>query len=524
MRSTRFLAALSGIFLFAATADAAQVLRRPVGSEPESLDPQKTTSADPIAIDQDLFVGLAVLDKDEKPVPGAAQGWDVSADRRIWTFHLRPDAKWSNGDPVTSADFLYSFRRLVDPATGASNSVALSQIVGYHAIISGQEKDLSKLGVEAPDPLTLRITLSEPRVAFPFLISDWSLLPLHRASIEKWGRAWTQPGHLVSNGPYSLVSWTPQSDIVLKKNPLFYDADAVKIDEVHWLNVEDAASGLRRFRAGELDWIGLGRNDIDWAKKNLPDQYHFAPANQLTFMPINMTKGPLAQDVRLREALNLAIDRDVLVGKIDPRGEQAAYGLLPPVISDYTAQPMSFIAESHAERLEKAKSLMAAAGFGPDHPLTITVNYSGNDSNRQLLLAIGAMWKPIGIDLKLEDMEFQILMSSVNQRNYEIAILTEAPSYNDYEYALGGFRSDAGLFNVTGYASDTFDDLFKRGSVATDVAVRRDFMQRAERTLAEDFPFVPLEFGVLNRVINPRLRGPVATQSNPQTRLLSFEP
>src|SRR5579859_6107970 len=150
MRFTCFLAVLSGLFLFAAAADAAQVLRRPVSSEPESLDPQKTTSADPIAIDHDLFVGLAVLDKDEKPMPGAAAGWDVSADGRIWTFHLRPDAKWSNGDPVTSADFLYSFRRLVDPATGASSSVALSQVVGYDAIISGQEKDLSKLGVEAP--------------------------------------------------------------------------------------------------------------------------------------------------------------------------------------------------------------------------------------------------------------------------------------------------------------------------------------------------------------------------------------
>lgn len=520
----RLAAGLLAAFLAStAVAQADQVLRRPSESEPDTLDPQKTSSAVPISIGRDLFAGLAMLDADEKPVPAEAESWDVSPDKRVWTFHLRHDGKWSNGDPVTSADFLYSFRRLVDPATAAADPSDLNQVVGYEAIITGKEKDLTKLGVEAPDPYTLKITLNQPRIAFPLLLTDWSLFPLHRASIEKWGKDWTQPGHLVSNGAFRLKSWTPQTDLVLEKNPMFYDAAAVKIDEVHWLNAEDQEAALRRYRAGELDWVGLTRNNLAWAKQNLADQFHSAPANQHAFMPINMVSGPPAHDIRIREALNLAIDRETLVTKIDPRGEQAAYGIMPPVISDYTPQEMSFKSMSLADRLKKAKELMAAAGYTPDHPMVLTAIYPTQDSTRQLLLAIAAMWKPIGIDLKLDNMEWQVYMSNIAQRNYQLGMMGEYGSYNDYESALDNYRSDAGQFNAPGYANPKFDDLFHHGGIAPDMATRRDLMQQAERVLIDDYAIIPLEFGVINRVINPKLQGPVATEYFPQSRLLSFK-
>jgi len=524
MRLAPFAAGLMAILLASTAAQAQQVLHRPSESEPDTLDPQKTSSAVPIAIGRDLFAGLAMLDEHEKPVPAAAESWDVSPDKRIWTFHLRHDGKWSNGDPVTSADFLYSFRRLVDPATAAADPSDLNQVVGYDAIISGKEKDLSKLGVEAPDPYTLKITLNQPRIAFPLLLTDWALFPLHRASIEKWGKDWTQPGHLVSNGAYRLKAWTPQTDIVLEKNPLFYDAASVKIDEVHWLNAEDQEAGLRRYRAGELDWMGLTRNNLAWAKQNLADQFHSAPANQHSFMPINMVNGPAAKDIRIREALNLAVDRDVLVTKVDARGELPSYGIIPPVISDYTAQEMPFKSMTQPDRLKKAKELMAAAGYTPEHPLTLTAIYPTQDSTRQLLLAIASMWKPIGVELKLDNMEWQIYISDINQRNYQLGIMGEYGSYNDYESALDNYRSDAGQFNAPGYANPKFDDLFHRGGIASDMATRRDLMQQAERTVLDDYPIIPLEFGVINRVINPKLQGDtVVTEVYPQSRLLSFK-
>ena len=499
------------------------VLRRPIEAEPDTLDPQKTTSVGPITVDRDLLVGLAALDADEKPVPGAAESWDVSADKRVWIFHLRRDAKWSNGDPVTSADFLSSFRRLVDPATAAADPSALNQVVNYQAIVSGKEKDLTKLGVEAPDAYTLKITLNEPRIAFPFLLTSWSLLPLHRASLEHWGKDWTQPGHFVSNGPYVLKSWTPQTELVVTRNPSFYGAAQVKIDEVHFLNAQDQEAALRRYRAGELDWVGLTRNNIAWAKQNLADQFHSAPGNEIAFMPINLVSGPLAQDIRLREALDLATDRETLVTKVDPRGEQAAYSIVPPMIRDYTPQTMGFIAMPQADRLKRAKELMAAAGYGPDHPLNLTVIYPTQDSTRQLLVAISAMWKPIGVALKLDNMEWQVYISAINQRNFQLGIMGEYGSYNDYESALDDYRSDAGQFNSEGYASAKFDDLFHRGGIALDMATRRDLMQQAERTVMDDYAIIPLDYGAINRVINPKLQGPVATEFYPQSRYLSFK-
>ncbi len=518
------LAGLLAFSLASLPADAGQtVLRRPIESEPDTLDPQKTTSGVPIMIDRDLFTGLAVLDAEDKPVPGAAESWDVSADKRVWTFHLRRNAKWSNGDPVTSADFLYSFRRLVDPKTAAADPSALNQVVNYEAIVSGKETDLTKLGVEAPDAYTLKITLNAPRIAFPFLLTSWSLLPLPRGAIEKWGQAWTQPGHLVSNGAYELKSWTPHSDITLTKSPAFYDAAAVRIDEVHYLNVEDPEGALRRYRAGELDWVGLSRNNIAWAKANLADQFHSAPGNEIAFLPINMTKGPLSQDIRLREALNLATDRETLVTKVDPRGEEAAYSIVPPMISGYTPQTMAFKTMSQADRIKRAKELMAAAGYGPDHPLHLTAIYPTQEATRQILLALTAMWKPIGVDLKIDNMEWQVYISTIYQRNYELGIMGEYGSYNDYESALDDYRSDAGQFNAPGYASAKFDDLFHRGGIAQDIETRRDLIQQAERVLIDDYPVIPLDYGVINRAINPKLQGPVATEFYPQTRLLSFK-
>jgi len=517
-------ASLLALSLAALPAGAAEtVLRRPTNAEPDTLDPQKTTSAGSIEIARDLLVGLAVLDAEDKPVPGAAESWDVSPDGLIWTFHLRPGAKWSNGDPVTSADFLFSFRRLVDPKTAAADPSALKQVVNYAPIVAGEEKDLTKLGVVAPDAYTLTITLSEPRIAFPFLLTSWSLMPLHRATLEQWGTTWTLPDHLVSNGPYVLKSWTPHADLVLTKSPTFYDAASIRIDEVHYLNAEDREGALRRYRAGELDWVSLTRNNLAWAKQNLPDQFHAAPGNEIAFMPINLVSGPLAKDARLREALNLAIDRETLVSKVDPRGELPAYTIVPPMISDYTPQDMPLKAMSMADRLKRAKELMAAAGYGPDHPLALTVIYPTQDSTRQLLLAISSMWKPIGVDLKLDNMEWQVYISAINQRNFELGIMGEFGSYNDYEAGLDNYRSDAGQFNSGGYVSAKFDDLYHRGGTARDMATRRTLMQQAEATVLGDYAIIPLDYGVIDRVINPKLQGPAATEFYPQSRLLSFK-
>jgi oligopeptide transport system substrate-binding protein len=519
----RLAAGLFAALLASTAAQAQQVLHRYDQAEPDSLDPQKTNSLDSLAVDREMFIGLATLDARGKPVPGAAESWDIAPDGKTWTFHLRHDGKWSNGEPVTSADFLYSFRRLVDPKTAAEDPSDLKQVVNYEDIISGKENDLTKLGVEAPDPYTLVLHLTEPRIALPFILTDMMLAPLHRASMEKAGDQWTQPGNLVSNGPYTMKAWTPQSEIVLAKNPNFFDAKDVKIDEVHWLVTENLEAGLTRYRAGELDFIPLTRVHLPWARENLPDQLRSAPSNSTSLLYFNMVKGPLAQDIRVREAFNLAIDREVLVTKIDPRGEPPAYGMIPPAVSDYTAQSMSFKGTPMADRVKRAKELMTAAGYGPGHPLSLTVIYPTDETGRQILLALSAMLKLVGIDLKLQNTEWQVFVANTNQRNYDVGFFALSGTYDDYENGLDNWRSDAGLANPSGYANPKFDDLFHRGGTATSMAVRRDLMQQAEKVMLDDYPIAPLEFGQRNVLVNPKVQGYVTDVINNQSRYLSIE-
>jgi len=524
MRLAPFAAGLMAVLLASTAAHAEQVLHRYDSAEPDSLDPQKTNAADSLSIDRDLFIGLATLDPRGKPVPGAAESWDIAPDGKTWTFHLRHDGKWSNGDPVTAADFLYSFRRLVDPKTAAEDPSDLKQLVNYEDIVAGKEKDLTKLGVEAPDPYTLILHLTEARIALPFILTDMQLAPLHRASIEASGDQWTQPGHLVSNGPFMMKAWTPQSELVLAKNPNFFDAKDVKLDEVRWEVTENLEAGLTRYRAGELDFIALTRVHLPWAKENMADQLRSAPINQTALMFFNMVKGPLAHDVRLREAINLAIDRDVLVTKVDPRGEPPAYGMVPPVISNYTPQSMSFKGMPMADRLTRAKELTAAAGYSPAHPLSLQLIYTTDENGRQLMLAIAAMLKPIGIDLKLQNSEWQVFVANMNQRNYDIGgNYSLLGTYDDYENALDNWRSDAGFANPSGYANPKFDDLFHRGGTATTMATRRDLMQQAEKVMLDDYPIAPLEFGQRNVLVNPKLEGYVTDVIDNQSRYLSFK-
>jgi oligopeptide transport system substrate-binding protein len=510
----RLVAGLAAVLLASTgAAQAGQVLHRISEAEPDTLDPQKSSASGSLAIDRDLFIGLVTLDPQEHVVPGVAERWEIAPDGMTWTFHLRPDAKWSTGEPVTAADFVYSFRRLVDPATAAADSSDLTQLVNYEAIASGKEKDLSKLGVEATDPLTLVLHLTAPRLALKFLLTDPMLFPLHKASVEKWGATWTQPEHLVGNGPFVMKSWVPQSSVVLTKSPTFFDAATVKLDEVDWLVTEGSKAGLTRYRAGELDWAILGKNDIPWARQSMADQLQTADVNGYSFLFFNMTKGVLKDDIRLREAINLAIDRETLVTKVDPRGEKPAYGIVPPTTSDYTPQSMDFKATPQPERLAKAKELMKEAGYGPDHPLKLKVSYATDESNRQLLLAIAAMLKP----------EWQVFIDLTNQRNFEMGYLNLVGTYDDYENGLDNFRSNAGTYNINGYANPKFDDLFHRGGTSTDPLERRKLMEQAEKVMLDDYPLAPLEFYVRNVLVNPKLQGYVAKVVYNQSRYLSFK-
>jgi oligopeptide transport system substrate-binding protein len=515
------LAALAALPAVAAAAPAADsVLRRPMLEISDILDPQKTASASSIAIDRDMFTGLLALDNHRRLVPGVAESWDISIDGKVWTFHLRPGVKWSDGEPLTAEDFVYSFRRLVDPKTGAYDASDLDQVENALAIRSGKEPDLAKLGVVAVDPSTVRITLVEPRAAFRNLLVHPQLFPLHRASVEKWGAEWTRPEHIVSNGPYVMKGWVPKGDVALVRNPNFYDSGAVHIGEVRWVDVYDHAAAIKKFRAGELDFVDIGVEDLDWFRQNVPDQLHSALTDEIYFLFFNMAKGPLARDARVREAINLAVDRDFLVTRVDPHGEKPAYGLESALVSNYTPQSMPFRDKPMPERLERARQLIREAGYGPDKPLKLTVIYASPEPSGKLLRAVGDMVRPLGIELAFEQVAWQELGNRKNRREFEIGWMAEVSEYDDYESLLLNFWSGSNYFNFTGYANPKYDEVFRHVLTEMDGAMRRAYAEEAERVMLADYPFAPIYFNVRNRVVAPRLRNLPDEVRYPQSRYL----
>ena len=501
------------------------VLRRANTAEPESLDPQKITGQSEANVDWDLFEPLITLDADRHPVPGAAQSWDISEDEKTWTFHLRPGAKWSDGSPLTATDWVYSFRRLVDPATGAAKYEQIRSVVNAEEIASGREKDLTKLGIVAVDADTLRFTLKQPQLILPLLISDHGAFPVPRAAVEKWGNQWTRPGHILSNGPYVLESWNPHDKIVLTKNPLFHDAAHVAIDKVIHYPVDDELRGVKQYRAGELDWARLPKSQLTWARKEMAGELHSGDWLSLWYAFFNMKQGPLAgpDHKDIREAISLALDRQTIVDKIDPRGQKPAYSMISSLMPDYTPQPYDWQAQPYAERLARAKALMAAAGYTPAHPLKLTLSYTTSDDTRIYLLALAAMWKPIGVEVTLDNMEWSVYQTKIRQFDYDIGVFSEVPDFDDPTEFLVPYRSDAGLYNHCGYANPAFDALMDKASNATDLPTRRAALEAAERTVLADYALAPLQFGVANYLVNPHLVGRRDSLPYPQTRHLSFK-
>ncbi|GGF09088.1 oligopeptide ABC transporter substrate-binding protein OppA [Aliidongia dinghuensis] len=510
------------LLLMASTAHADHVLRRANEAEPESLDPQKTTGLYEANIERDLFVGLLTLDPEMKVVPGIAERWEASTDKKVWTFHLRHDAKWSNGDPVTAADFVYSFRRLVDPKTAAAETEQVRDLVNAEELIAGREKDPTKLGIAAPDPYTVVITLKQPQIMLPLLLTDSNVVALNRKAIE--GNAeWTRPGKIVTNGPFTLDSWTPNSEIVLKKNPGFYDAAKVALDGVRWIMSDNLETGFKRFRAGEIDVARAPRTQIKWARENLGTELHAGDVFGQFALLYNMKNGPFVGHPKLREALSLAVDRDLIVSKIVPEGEKPAYSTVPPVISDYTPPMYDWKDQPMAERLARAKQLLADEGYGPDHPFKFEITYTTNEQARTMLLAIAAMWKPLGVEVTLQNQEWQVFEATLRQKNYAMAPLGGTVTYDDAMQLIEPYVSTSTDQNTIGYASPAYDKFAGQASVATDIKSRAELMEQAERIILADYAEIPLYYQTVNMLVSAKVGG--WRNANPyiQSRYLSRE-
>ncbi|HEV2673636.1 MAG TPA: peptide ABC transporter substrate-binding protein [Aliidongia sp.] len=501
------------------------VLRRPTAAEPETLDPMKTTSSDDLTIDMDLFQPLVGRDADQKLIPGAAQSWEASGDGLTYTFHLRPDGRWSNGDPVTADDFVYALRRAVLPQTAAADIGPISRIVEAAAINAGRETDAAKLGVEAPDPATLSIHLTEPQVTLPLELSDRFGMPVHRASFEKSGEAWTRPGNLVGNGPYRLDGWVPNSELVLVRNRYFPNPAGIDFDQVRYVVSDNAETSFKRYLSGEMDWATVPALKLPWARGTHAAELHSGQILGLGFLFFNLKKGLFADHPKLREALSLALDRETLVDKVDARGERPAYGWVSRVIPGYRPPLYPWRDLKMAARIEQARALLADEGYGPGHPLTLTISYPTRDESRKSLLAIAAMWKTaLGVEVKLSNQEWRVFIAGMEQWDFEIGLLGRNSEILDPGILLEPFLGNAGENSDTGYANPAFDALVAEGERAPDAAMRFDLLARAEAMMLADYPVIPLSYAAINRLVSPRLRDWRDDEAYPQSRYVRLVP
>ncbi|MDB5364025.1 MAG: oppA [Rhodospirillales bacterium] len=487
---------------------AASILRRASAVEPETLDPHKSGGGFEQLIEADLFEGLTTYDAASRAIPGVASHWDASPDGLTWTFHLRPDAKWSDGTPVTADDFVAAFQRLVDPTVASPSAEMFEVLKGASEIIAGTEKQLSALGVTAVDPATVRMTLVHPMALLPELLATAVAVPVYRPALAKFGDQWTRPGNMISNGPYVLTAWAPQSELVLKRNAAFHDAKSVTFDEVHWVVVEDDQTALKRYRAGELDISRVPAGELDWAKRTIPNHLHVAPQFAVVYLSINMRQEPLASNLKLRTALSMAIDREVLSDKVEPAGEIAAYSVITDGIAGYEPQTLKFKGMSEADRLAAARKLFDESGAGKAGPLKLSVIYSTDRDKKRLLLAIAAMWKECcGVEVTLINREWQVFLSNRRQHDFQISFDQIAGSYADAYDVLSGFVSTAGELNDAGYANPAYDALIGKASLTVDAVERERLLGRAERLLLDDAAMLPLNFPVYRAVVNPRIKG-----------------
>ena len=503
-----------------------KILRRWNQAEVETLDPQKSTGIQDAQVEQDLYEGLTVWDVNKHPAPGIAERWDVSPDGLTYVFHLRHDAKWSNGDPVTSADFLYSFRRLADPKTAAGDIDTIRDIVNADAINAGKETDPSKLGVEAPDPYTFTIHLASANLVLPELMTQRYVYPVHRATIEAHPTDWTRPGITVTDGPFLLKSWVPHDQIVLVKNPDYHAADAIAIDEVDHVVSDEDATAYKRYLSGDLDITRAPTRQLAAVRKDHPDELHTGISRSTYYMPINMKRAPLGTDVRLREALAMTIDRETLTTKILVRGQQPSYSFTPEVIGSHGFEPQKFrfTGAPLADRIQRAKELMAEAGYGPDHPLKVTVSYTTNDEVRALVTAIASMWKTsIGVEVTQDNQEFQVLLSNLRRQNFEIGSVGFQIDFDDPVQYLRINQTDAGDFNSSAYANPAYDALLHQARVALDWPARNAAAEKAERVLMDDVPIIPLFSTANNFLVKPRVVGWRNNEADTPTRFLSLK-
>ncbi|WP_156294237.1 oligopeptide ABC transporter substrate-binding protein OppA [Serratia oryzae] len=478
------------------------------GSEVQSLDPHKIEGVPENNVTRDLIEGLANTTPDGSIVPGVAESWD-NKDFKVWTFHLRKDAKWSNGQPVTAQDFVYSWQRIVDPKTASpyASYLQYAHVENVDDIIAGK-KDKSTLGVKAIDDHTFQVTLTEPVPYLVEMTQHYAMKPVNKEAVEKFGEKWTLPQNYVSNGAYKLKDWVVNERIVLERNPEYWDNAKTVIDKVTFLPISSEVTDVNRYRTGEIDmtYNNLPIELFQKLKKEIPNEVRVSPYVCTYYYEMNNQKAPF-NDARVREALKLGLDRDIIVNKVKNQGDLPAYSYTPPYVDGAKLTAPEWFGWTQEKRNEEAKKLLAEAGYGPDKPLSFSLLYNTSDLHKKLAIAAASIWKKnLGVDVKLVNQEWKTFLDSRHQGNFDVARAGWCADYNEPSAFVNTMLSDSSN-NTSHYKNPVFDKLVADTLQAKTKEERAALYQKAEAQLDKDSVIAPVYYYVNARLVKPYVGG-----------------
>jgi len=467
-----------------------QVLQVGNPGMPASLDPHRITGVWENRIVGDMFVGLTTEGADGSIQPGAAASWEVSADGLVWTFSLR-EQRWSDGTALTADDFVYSFRRMLDPATTCAYA-------DFFFVIEGAEEYFSaggagKLGVTALDRQLLEIRLHRPVAYFPGLLMHFAAMPVPRHVVEEYGQDWTRPEHIVVNGPFRLTEQIPNARVVLEKNPEFYAAADVALAGVVYHVQESRDALVQRFRSGELHVaVDFPSNRTDWLRETLGEAVRTAPQFGLTFIAVNHQHPALA-DLRVRTALALALDREVIARRLLGSGEQPALSLVPPGTANYREPARSpFAGQARSERIAAARELLDAAGYGPQRPLRLGLRVPLSDNDRRVAVAAQSMWAEIGVRVEISRAETAVHYGNLQRGEFDLGLASWLAIYSDPQTFTLLLDSGTAANNFGGYRNDEYDRLTRAAAAEVDIARRAELLHQAEELALRDHGLIPV--------------------------------
>lgn len=486
---------------------AKQELVRNNGSEPASLDPHKVESDIEFNIIRDMFDGLLTVKKDGSIEPLLAEKWE-NKNNTVWTFHLRPGITWSDGTAITAKDVVWSWQRLVDPKTASPYaSYPGNMHILNAADISQGKKPVDSLGVKAVDDSTLEVTLTQPTASFLPMLAHPSLVPIDQVLVNRFGDKWTKPEHIVTSGAYKVTDWVVNERIVAERNTRYWNNKATVINKVTYLPISAETADVNRFKAGEIDiTYTIPVNQFAQLRKTFGEQVSVKPQLATYYYEFNTTKPPF-NDPRLRRALNMGLDKDIIADKVMAQGQRPAWVISQPEIGGVKLSPPDYSTWPREKRLAEAKKLLNEAGFNEAHPLSFNLLYNTMETHQRIAIAASSMWKKnLGVEAKLQNQEWKTMLDTMHTGNFDAVRYAWIADYDDAATFLNNFRTGSSE-NTSKYSNSAYDEALDNAAKAKDVAERGKYYQQAEDILARDVPAIPVYHYVRTHLVKPWVGG-----------------